>query len=73
MKISLIGLVILLTLSASGQQVSDKNPISEKVLQSFQKEFSQATNINWMPDKNKNIYHARFEYNEEPVEAFFTR
>jgi hypothetical protein len=72
MKNTLIGLAILLTLDVSAQQVSDRSPISSKVLQSFQQEFAKATNISWMPDKNKNIYHARFEYNNELVEAFFT-
>jgi hypothetical protein len=72
MKNTLIGLAILLTLDASAQQVSDQGPISSKVLQSFQQEFAKATNISWMPDPNKNIYHARFQYNNEPVEAFFT-
>ncbi|HMH34033.1 MAG TPA: hypothetical protein VK543_13430 [Puia sp.] len=72
MKNTLLGLAILLTLDASAQKISDQDPISSKVLQSFQQEFAKATNISWMPDKNKNIYHARFLYNNEPVEAFFT-
>jgi hypothetical protein len=72
MKMSLIALVILLTLDTSGQQVPGKDPVSEKVLISFQKEFAKAINISWMPEKNKTIYHAKFEYNDEPVEAFFT-
>jgi len=67
-----ISLAMLLTLDASAQQVSDQDPISPKVLKSFQQEFAKATNISWMPDKDKNIYHARFQYNNEPVEAFFT-
>ena len=71
MKKSLIGLVILLTISTSALHARDKDPISEKVLSSFRKEFSKATNITWMPKKEQNLYHAKFQYNDETVEAFF--
>ena len=71
MKKSLTGLVICLLLSASALHAADKDPVSEKVRQAFTKEFDKATNITWMYQKDKNLYHARFQYNGEIVEAFY--
>jgi hypothetical protein len=71
MKKSFIGLVILLTLSTSALRANGIEPVSAKVLASFQKEFAQAANVSWTPEKEKNLYHARFLYNDETMEAFF--
>src|SRR5580765_6242548 len=71
MKKSLTGIVICLLLSASALHAADKDPVSEKVKQAFTKEFDKATNITWMYMKDKNLYHARFQYNGEIVEAFY--
>lgn len=71
MKKSLTGLVIGLVLSASAFCMPAVDPVSDKVRQSFQKEFEKATNITWMYQKDKNVYHARFQYNGEMVEAFY--
>lgn len=71
MKKSLTGLVICLLLGTSALHAADKDPVSEKVRQAFAKEFDKATNITWMYQKDKNLYHARFQYNGEIVEAFY--
>ena len=71
MKKSFIGLVILLTLSTSALRANSNEPVSAKVLASFQKEFSMAANVSWTPEKDKNLYHAKFLYNNETMEAFF--
>ncbi len=71
MKKSLTGLVICLLLSTSALHAADKDPVSEKVRQAFTKEFEKATNITWMYLKDKNLYHARFQFNGEIVEAFY--
>ena len=72
MKKCLYGLVILLTINSGPLYATRKDPVSEKVRMAFQKEFSNATNVNWMPRKEKNLFHARFQYNDETVEAFFS-
>lgn len=71
MKKSLTGLVICFLLSTSALHAADKDPVSEKVRQAFTKEFEKATNITWMYLKDKNLYHARFQFNGEIVEAFY--
>ncbi|MFI5154255.1 MAG: hypothetical protein ACHQET_13025 [Chitinophagales bacterium] len=71
MKNRLIGLLMMITMSAAAQIDSGKNPITDKMMQSLQKEFSNATGISWAGDKENGLVHARFLYNDEPVEAFF--
>lgn len=71
MKKSFIGLVMLVTLSTSALRANGSEPVSAKVLASFQKEFSLAANVNWMQEKQKNLFHAKFLYNDETMEAFF--
>lgn len=72
MKKNLIGLVILLTLSTSALRANGNGPISAKVLASFQKEFALAANVSWSMEKDKNLFHAKFLYNDETMEAFFS-
>jgi hypothetical protein len=71
MKKSFIGLVILLTLSTSALRANGNEPVSAKVLASFQKEFTLAANVSWSKEKEKNLFHAKFLYNDEAMEAFF--
>jgi len=71
MKKSLTGLVIGLILSASAVCEHAADPVSDKVKQAFQKEFEKATNTTWMYQKDKHVYHARFQYKGETVEAFY--
>jgi len=63
--IGLVSLVNILAVSANGNV-----PVSEKVQQSFEKEFVKATNLNWEA-KDKNVFHATFTYNGSQVEANF--
>ncbi|MBS1596626.1 MAG: PepSY-like domain-containing protein [Bacteroidetes bacterium] len=65
MKKIIIGLLVLLSVSAA-----KANNISEKVQKSFEKEFSKATNVNWI-EKGKNIFQVTFTYNGASVEAYF--
>jgi len=71
MKKSFIGLVILLTLSTSALRANNTEPVSAKVLASFQKEFVAAANVSWTTEKEKNLFHAKFQYNDETIEAYF--
>ena len=71
MKKSFIGLVFLLTLSTSALRANNNEPVSAKVLASFQREFAMAANVSWTPEKEKNLFHAKFIYNDEAMEAFF--
>jgi hypothetical protein len=71
MKNSLIGLFTMITMSAAAQHESAKSPITDKMIQSLQKEFSNASGISWTGDNDNGLVHAKFLYNNEPVEAFF--
>ena len=71
MKKTIICLVVLLSVSPVIIYADGKNPVTEKVLRSFQKEFVNAVNVNWTAWKNQNLYHVAFMYNEEAVEALF--
>jgi hypothetical protein len=68
MKKMIIGFAVLMNVFAVN--AADTNPVSEKVQQSFQKEFAKATNISWI-SREKNIFQATFTYNGTQVEAYF--
>jgi len=68
MKKMIIGFAVLMSVLAVN--AADTNPVSDKVQQSFQKEFAKATNISWI-SKEKNIFQATFTYNGTQVEAYF--
>ena len=72
MKNSLIGLFTMITMCAAAQHESGKSPITDKMMQSLQKEFGNASGIGRTGDKDNGLVHARFLYNNEPVEAFFS-
>jgi len=67
MKKIILGLVIL---SSVVVRANDNTPVSEKVRQSFEKEFAKASNVNWNA-KEKNVFQATFSYNNTQVEANF--
>jgi hypothetical protein len=71
MRKIIICLVVLLSVSPAIIYADGKNPVSEIVLRSFQKEFANATNVSWTAMKAENLYHAAFMYNGEAVEALF--
>ena len=67
MKKIVVGFAVLLSVFAAN---ANDNPVSEKVKQSFEKEFAKATNINWV-SKDKNVFQATFTYSGTQVEAYF--
>jgi hypothetical protein len=71
MKKRLTGILFFLLLGAGATQAMDKDPVPDKVKQSLQKDFEKPLHIDWMHLKDKNLYHARFQYNGETVEAFY--
>jgi hypothetical protein len=69
MKKIIVGLAVLLNVLTVNANA--KVPVSDKVLQSFQKEFARATNVNWVSWSEKNIFQATFTYDNARVEAYF--
>lgn len=69
MKKIIIGLMILL--HAAFVKAAGNNDISDKILQSFQKEFTNVSNVYWTSLDNKKIFRASFLYEGHSTVAFY--
>ncbi|HTQ65191.1 MAG TPA: hypothetical protein VMI12_10355 [Puia sp.] len=69
MKKLVIGLVSLF--SVMSIRANDNDPISWKVLHSFQKEFVNASDVNWKSLDDDNFFQASFKFHGEQILAIF--
>jgi hypothetical protein len=64
--IGLIGLFSVMTIRAN-----DTDPISWKVMHSFQREFVNASNVSWKSLDDDNFFQASFKFHGEQILAIF--
>ncbi|MEP7318231.1 MAG: hypothetical protein ABI921_05810 [Panacibacter sp.] len=71
MKKIIIALAVLFISGTTVVFASDKSRVSETVLQSFQKEFSKATDVSWISLNEPGLYQVKFNYEGESATAYF--
>ncbi|HTL06812.1 MAG TPA: hypothetical protein VL307_01100 [Chitinophagaceae bacterium] len=59
-------------LSSAFTYAGDRNDPSLKVKQAFSNEFAQVKNVEWVTLRSEGVYQAKFEFNNESLQAFFT-
>ena len=64
-------MAVILSLTTSATYAYDGSRVSKELLQSFNKEFSGASNVNWIQISNE-LYRSRFDYKGKDVLAFFS-
>lgn len=69
MKKYLVTLSLAVLVTISSAFASDKNGVSEKAVQSFKKDFTEATNVQW--ESGKDFTRATFHLNNQVMFAYY--